>query len=201
MKAPARVRTDCGSENIFIAASQCFLRRDGLDEYAGEKAHVYGSSHHNQRIEAWWSQLRRMKTEFMITFFRKMFAKGELNADNDLQKACMQYCFGDFVQAELDDCREAWNSHYIRKSNRSQCHGRPDALYHLPNEHFPDQSVELYGKDLQVMQDHLNEYNERFYEEDVFFEYFEYVTEELHLEKPTDLEMAKHNYLAILAQA
>ena len=52
---PNRLRSDCGSENVDIAAIQGFLRRNHADLRAGLKAHLYGSSHNNQRIEAWWS--------------------------------------------------------------------------------------------------------------------------------------------------
>ena len=50
---PRRIRTDCGTENCVLAAIQCYFRREHTDEFAGDKAHIYGSSHSNQRIEAW----------------------------------------------------------------------------------------------------------------------------------------------------
>ena len=40
---PMKIRTDCGTENGFIAAVHCYFLND-------EKAHVYGTSPHNQRI-------------------------------------------------------------------------------------------------------------------------------------------------------
>ena len=197
---PRRVRTDCGSENVLIAVSQCFLRRNHIDYYAGSKAHLYGSSHHNQRIEAWWSQFRHMKTQFMITFFRRMVNEGELNVDNDLQKACLQYCFGELIQIELDQCKDAWNSHYIGESTRSQCHGRPDTLYHIPSEDFPDQSLEIDDSDLQTVQDNFDAYNENNDDEGhLYFEYFEYLSEELQYRKADDFESARENYLNLLS--
>jgi len=48
-----------------------------------------------------------MKTQYMIAFFSKMVQEGEFNADDDLQKACLQYCFGQLIQEELDNCKEA----------------------------------------------------------------------------------------------
>jgi len=45
---PRKVRTDCGTENGVLAAAQCYFM-----DYI--ESHIYGSSPHNQRIEAWWS--------------------------------------------------------------------------------------------------------------------------------------------------
>ena len=44
---PFKVRSDCGTENVVVAALQSYFSDS-------EDAHVYGSSHHNQRIEGWW---------------------------------------------------------------------------------------------------------------------------------------------------
>ena len=69
---PRKVRTDCGTENVLLAAMQCFLRRNHTDELSGLRAHCYGTSQQNQRIEAWWSHLRRSKTTWMINYFKEM---------------------------------------------------------------------------------------------------------------------------------
>ena len=41
---PRIVRTDCGTENVFLAAMQCFLRGNYTDELPGLRAHCYGNS-------------------------------------------------------------------------------------------------------------------------------------------------------------
>ena len=198
---PRRVRADCGSENIFIAASQCYFRRNDEDEHAGEKSHLYGSSHHNQRIEAWWSQLRRIKSDFMINFFREMVNKGELNVEDDLEKACVQYCFGPLLQSELNHCKDLWNSHYIRKSDRTECYGRPDALYYLHSDTYPDKDVNVTSSDLDIMTEHLSEYsgedNEN--DENIFVDYFDYLSSEFNIEAPSDFHAARANYLRFLS--
>jgi len=71
---PNCVRTDCGSENNILAAAQCYFYRDTNNEFP----HMFGSSHHNQRVEAWWSQLRRLKSNFLIGMFRDLVQSIEL---------------------------------------------------------------------------------------------------------------------------
>ena len=53
---PKLLRTDPGKENVVMATMQCLLRANGNDEFTGEKAHRYGPSTGNQRVECWWSQ-------------------------------------------------------------------------------------------------------------------------------------------------
>ena len=55
---PTLLRTDNGTENV-MAGMQCYFRSNGADEFAGVKAHRCGSSPANQRIECWWSFLRK----------------------------------------------------------------------------------------------------------------------------------------------
>lgn len=45
------LRTDPGTENGTMVAVQCYLRANSDDELSGKKAHRYGSSTSNQRVE------------------------------------------------------------------------------------------------------------------------------------------------------
>ena len=65
------MRTDCGTENVLVAAMQCYLRADGLDDWAGKKSYVYGCSPANQ-IEAWRSFLRQNHSGWWIDLFQDM---------------------------------------------------------------------------------------------------------------------------------
>jgi hypothetical protein len=49
---PRKIRTDCGTENVTIAALTTFLS-------GRPNAHAYRTSPSNQRIEAWWSFFHR----------------------------------------------------------------------------------------------------------------------------------------------
>lgn len=57
---PRILRADNGAENVHVnAAFQRFFRRKSIDVFAGEKSFMCRKSVSNQRIEAWWDQLRR----------------------------------------------------------------------------------------------------------------------------------------------
>ena len=61
---PRIVRSDCATENVTLASTQCSLRATHQDEYAAEKAHRCGSSPANQQIEGWWSFLKRSNSSW-----------------------------------------------------------------------------------------------------------------------------------------
>ena len=72
---PRKVVGDKGNENVNIAASQRFFRRNENDSSAGYNSFRYGKSISNQRIEAPWSQLRRSCTNWWINFFKDLTRK------------------------------------------------------------------------------------------------------------------------------
>ena len=115
-------RSDCGSQKNVLAASQFFLHRKSEN-------HCFGSSHHNGRIEAWWSQFRRLKSSFIIDMFKDLAQSGYYNCDDKPQRSMAHYCFGPLIQSELECCKEQWNSYYIRKLVSNEVFGRPDYLY------------------------------------------------------------------------
>ena len=65
MGYPRRIRADIATENAYIRQMQVFLREDhgGVfmrEDHGGvfvQCSFIYGSSHHNQIIECWWSFL------------------------------------------------------------------------------------------------------------------------------------------------
>ena len=65
------VRTDRGTENTLMAAMQYFLHRSHGDDHASLKAHIYGPSTSNQRIETWWSHFRKSWTTWLMNFFHR----------------------------------------------------------------------------------------------------------------------------------
>lgn len=95
---------------------------------------MYGRSVSNQRIEAWWSTLRKMDTDFWINYFKDLREIGLYSDNNVLHVNCLKFCFMPLIREELHRCAELWNLHRIRpqSSNLDSPSGRPDVLYFLP---------------------------------------------------------------------
>lgn len=95
------MRTDPGTENSIVAVIQPVLRHIGSDSFAGCNSHRYGKSPSNQvsksqmtivygyhlytniiiqRIEAFWSQLRKSVTDWWIQFFKEFQRDGHFNS-------------------------------------------------------------------------------------------------------------------------
>ena len=123
---PAHVRTDCGTENVTVAAIQASVRQS-------PSAHVYGTSPGNQRIECWWSFFRRNRSQWWITLFEDMIQFGAYDPNVSKQVECLRFCFMHLIQGDLDDVRRDWNTHRIRPSRDAYCPaGVPDELFYLP---------------------------------------------------------------------
>ena len=130
---PRILRGDNGTENVTMAAIQRFFRREAADAFAGDKSFMYGRSVSNQRIEAWWGQLRRGCADWWIEYFKNMRDIG-LYCDSDLiHVECLRFCYMHILQDELQRAARLWNLHRIRpSSNPESPPGRPDMLYFLP---------------------------------------------------------------------
>lgn len=128
------VRADYGTENVKVAGIQRFFRRACIDSLAGSKSFMYGKSSSNQRIEAWWGQLRRNCTEWWMNHFKDLRDRG-LYCDADiLHVECLKYCYMPLIRQELQRAAVQWNLHRIRPStNPNSPPGRPDTLYFLPS--------------------------------------------------------------------
>jgi hypothetical protein len=124
---PSKVRTDCGTENVTVAAIQSLC-------HGSTGAHIYGTSPGNQRIEAWWSFLRRNRSQWWIELFETLSQSGSFHMGHGKETDCLRFCFMDLLQLDLDDVRKQWNIHRIRPSVGSRCPaGIPDELFYLPD--------------------------------------------------------------------
>lgn len=95
---------------------------------------MYGRSVSNQRIEAWWSMLRKMETDFWINYFKDLREVGLYCDDDILHVQCLKFCYMPLLKEELYRVVELWNLHRIRpqSSNEHSPPGRPEVLYFLP---------------------------------------------------------------------
>ena len=155
---PRILSTDPGTENVEIATLPCYLRGDGTDDLAGEKAHRYVASTANQRIECWWSSLRRSRTSWWINFFKDLSERGVYISGNIYHNECLWFCFNEILQQDLDFFRVHWNTHYIRQSRHDTIAGKPDELFFLP-ETFggEDQMQPVTDAQLEVVASHCEE--------------------------------------------
>lgn len=99
---PRKVVGDRGTENVYLAASQRFLRRNHIDANAGEKSFQYGRSVSNQRIESWWSMLRRSCTNWWINYFQDLILQGYYDMTNNFHIECMRFTHGPILANELN---------------------------------------------------------------------------------------------------
>lgn len=180
---PKIVRSDCGTENVTLAAMQCSLRALHTDEFAAEKAHRFGPSPANQRIKGWWSFLQRNRSSWWISFFKDMSESGVLNLGDTFHMECLWFCFKKVIQADLDKVKDHWNSHYIRKSRHDTVPGVPDILFYLP-EYSGSRNCLQHVTQAQI--DELEEQCHCPDEVDIYTEYFETVFESENKQHPNN---------------
>ena len=129
---PKIVRSDRGNENSLLSGIQPYLRHNHNDSLAGDKSFMYGRSTANQRIEAFWGQLRKSSIQFWMNFFKDMIDEGIYDNSNDIHIDCIRYCFMDLIQNVLGKTCFEWNHHRIRKQNNEVNTGMPELLYTIP---------------------------------------------------------------------
>ena len=169
---PKIVRSDCGTENVILTAINCSLRATHQDEYAAEKAHRYGSSPANKRIEGWWSFLKSSNSSWWISFFKDMSKYGLLNLGDTFYLECLWFCFAKVVQADLHKVKGHWKSHHIRPSMHDTVSGVPDVLFFLPEY---SGATDCLIPVTQAQVNEMDQYCELPQHIEEYAEYFEYV--------------------------
>lgn len=97
---------------------------------------MIGKSVHNQRIESYWAQLRKLVTGFYIDLFKLMQHKGVLNSAIPGHIECLRICFGPLIQHDLNMVRKLWNDHKIYKQPKKNIPGGiPNLLFKLPEKY------------------------------------------------------------------
>ena len=152
---PRILRGYRGTENVYVAGLQRFFRRNCTDSMAGDKSFLYGRSVSNQRIEAWWSFLRKSDTGWWIRFFKDLNDTGHLDNSNQIQLDCIKFCFTGLIQEELTRIARHWNLRRIRPcANTESLSGRPDVLYFLPQlNDTSDYKVAVSSDELSIAEE------------------------------------------------
>ena len=149
---PRVIRADRGSENVVIGGIQRYMRKNHTDSLSGSKSFRYGKSTANQRIESWWSQLRRSRMNWWINFFKDMTDQNLLDASLGYHIECIRFCFMGLIQEELDEVKRLWNKHYIRQTWNAECPaGRPDVMYFTPERFGGNNGASIPNADDMVL--------------------------------------------------
>ncbi|XP_052105159.1 uncharacterized protein LOC127738093 [Mytilus californianus] len=140
---PQRVRFDFGTENVYVANMQKFLRRNHNDEFAGDKSYLSGKSTHNQRIEWFWSILRKQMVQYYMDLFADLCKDGhDMFCGDFVDKSVIQFCFMDIIQMIFG----ALGIHILcRKKPGNGSGKRPILLYSIP--HIYNAEDRLYSTD------------------------------------------------------
>ena len=129
---PRTVWTDCGTENVIIAALQ-HVFHGNIANNQQTYGHRYVASTSNHRIESWWSTFRKSRSEWWLELFKDLAVSGAFCDGNITHVYCLRYCFMEILQKELNFVASSWNEHVIRASNMSECpSGIPDEMFFLP---------------------------------------------------------------------
>lgn len=178
---PIDLVTDLGTENGLMAGMQSFFRND-------PDSHRYVPSHRNQRIEVWWSFLRKQQTSWWIDLFNDLTSSGMVDLADPLEKECLWFCFAGLLQQHLNEMREHWNTHYIHRSRHDTVSGRPSVLYYLPEAHggAPNLSLQVPEQQMNYASLHLVEE----LEDNDYQVYFNYVMENSQMQSPANWQDA-----------
>ena len=103
---PRRIRGDRGSKNVVVAGTHRYLRGENQDSMSGHSSFLFGSSANSQRIELWWSILRRQNSAWWINFFKYLQGEGLFDPSLNHHKKCIKFCFSGILQIELDNIKE-----------------------------------------------------------------------------------------------
>ena len=190
---PVKLITDLGTENGAMASIHSFFKDD-------VNSHRYVPSTRNQRIECWWSYFRKNRTNWWINLFKDLEETGKFNRASKVETECLWFCFAPLLQKELDDAKEHWNTHLMRKSRHDTISGRPDALYYLPSYrggvhgllcNVPDNKMEYARRHLVEEHDADN----------IHRDYFQYVMSNRGISRPNDWRECLSLYHRLLEYA
>ena len=126
-------------------------------------------------------------------FFRELVEEGSYDPGDEFQKALAWFCFSDLIKEELSSCLEQWNCHYIRKSEYSCVHGRPELLYDV----FDNQGLAADSSKIDEIQHAIDDNLSVNDDEIAMTEYFEYISFEAGLSVPNTFKEAKQSFMQL----
>jgi hypothetical protein len=129
-----RLRSDKGTENIHAASIMMAI--------GGRKAHIFGTSTRNTRIESFWGRLRmNLGMQKWITFFETITSKeggdDKIYDEKDPYHTLIaHFVFGDLINFDLNCAMNTWNVHRIRSNKKIDFKGgAPNTMYRYPEKY------------------------------------------------------------------
>lgn len=161
---------------------------------------MYGKSTSNQRIEAWWSQLRKSGADWWIKYFKDLRDLGIYCDGEIIHEQCLKFCYMKIIQDELHGVARHWNIHCIRPSNNLESpSGRPDTLYFLPEVNRTRNYItRVDNADIEVAEEICCQQNPPNGCEVEFNELAAIIMDENGLHMPSSVEEAQGLYLELL---
>ena len=140
---PNLIRVDRGTENVFCDDLQVF--------FTGVADSVqYATSTRNQRIEAFWSRLKKFRLVWWISLFKGMERNGLYKSYLDTHVEVLIYIFLPIIQRELNEFSCIWNTRHVRQS-ASTPGGKPDILFTMPETvGFNKQGFKVDDSDVNI---------------------------------------------------
>ena len=81
MGCPIVIRADPGTENVNVKQLQIAMMGNQRNSY--HTAYIEGSSTSNQRIENFWSHMRKQVLEYWLCLLHKLQDDGEYHGDGE----------------------------------------------------------------------------------------------------------------------
>ena len=141
--APKLLRMDRGTENIYCEDLQVFFTGNA-------NSFRYAASTRNQRIEAYWSRLKKFRLKWWIHFFNGIFQQGLYQAHLETHQEVLLFCFLPIIQNELNEFGRTWNTRNVRQSE-SAPGGKPDILFNVPETSgYINQGIHIKFDDVDI---------------------------------------------------
>ena len=96
------------------------------------KSSIHCASIHNQRIESFWTRLKKFKKSWWIEYFKEMVQSGLYKENVETHHGALIFCFLPVVQCEFNIFMKTWNSRMIPQSANTPG-ARPDMLFYVPS--------------------------------------------------------------------
>ena len=174
---------DLGTENVYCEELQVSFTKNS-DSF------LYAASTRNQRIEAFWSWLKKFNLSWWIDSFTDLIKCRIYNPGSEFHREALIFSFMPVIQAQLDDFVYIWNIRKIRRSSTSPG-GVPEILFNAPSTvGFDKKGYSVDDLDLRVAQDIIGIDQHSICKNDEMHELFKCFSNIYKLEVPHDPEGA-----------